>query len=345
MTEKIVFNLTLRAEAELAVSPMDSFLTKGERIQRLPRIRKVERAPVYLPSGTLRHMLRHHAFLCLGDAGLRYSLRSALMLAKGYVGLPEKGQEKESSRSGTRKGWELEQGIRRANPLLDMFGAGLVFSGTISVGHAWPPPEDNPGKCLGVFGEGCRMPLDSEEVSVLSDPTEYFDFVDGLKKVSTKKKEKNPKNKTKEETSSGDQETGLEEASGSQEEENSSLQLQMPIGGYEAIVPGTELSWRIAISRTTPVKTGFVLAALRRISENPVLGAHNASGAGLFSLSGSAIRARETIGTIRLSEGEFFVDGWLDGLLSEWDKRKDEGFPGLDFSCVDSLEKKVDESA
>ncbi|OOH77736.1 hypothetical protein BOX30_09130 [Leptospirillum ferriphilum] len=323
MVEKIVFDLTLRAEAPLAVSPIDSELKKNDRIRRLPRVRPEESAPVYFPSGTLRRALRHHAVLCLLEGGPSISLAALLVNAKGHVCLPDKPDKSVTpSRASTLKGWEEEQRIRRLNPLLDLFGAGIGFPGTLSVGHAWPPPADNPGKCVGIVGGGTRTPLDPDEVGLLSEPEEYFDFLERLKSASKKKSAK------------------AKEESSPEDDKDETLQLQTIVPGHEVIVPGTELSWRIALSRATPAKIGLVLAAFRKLSEDPVVGAHKANGDGLFSLSGSAVMNRQSVGTIRLSEREFFVDGVLGESLDAWDALQRDGFRDFDFSAVPLAEER-----
>lgn len=339
--ERIVFNLTLKAESEIAVSPIDSELPGDESSKngknpprRLPRIRPTLNAMAYLPSSTLRHMIRKNAFLSLVDLGITLPSKSVLVLAKGYVSQEiseSAAKKKEKNRASTKAEWLAEMEIRKANPFIDLFGYGLGFPGTLAVGHAFPVVENEKYESvIGLYNRGVRMPLSDEEIMGISesDQETYFRILELLggaaeEKKAEKKKSRQAKQRQESiEAGRVNPEVVNNLPEEEEKEKKKETQLQNPYPPYEAFNPGVQFDWRIEIRRASKEKVGFVLAALERISADPVVGAHAANGAGRISITGDIYRMSpgEKIieGKISLGDGFFDVSGNYAGILSEW---------------------------
>ncbi|OFC41143.1 hypothetical protein BAE30_16140 [Acidithiobacillus caldus] len=322
----------LIAVSPIAVSPPGAAFPSDDRDapMRLPSAGKSR----YLPASTLRHVLRHGVALVVQSAlkkhGKPLSLDALLALDKGFFSQKknvEKGRGKKksseasddvsgtdsSTASGTKlKPWqilELERKVREQNPMLGLLGIWGMPS-MLRVRNAIPMATAQ-GQVYGVASGIVRRAVEEDLVETLSgdDLTDYLQRLDSW--------------------SDADKEsTGLKHIK------------ERP---WEEILGGVECDWGYQIHRYTPIQSGAVLAALRAFAGDPVIGAHIAVGRGEVAMELNATSVHQDIlkgpkvqpaGKILVRRGIFEVDGLLAEHLAEFDRAAEDGFRGMDFSCI-----------
>lgn len=322
---------TLTAVGPVAVSPPGVALKRDTKDSpsRLPRAGWAFDAPRYLPASTLRHVLRHNVtgavLEALTASGGSIDVGPLLMLSKGYTRIKLKdGAASSENVAEAGRRISRERAVREKNPMLSMFGAWGVPA-DLRVGNAHPHRTDGRDAVCERHG-AVRRELE-EDIEDMLPPAllqQYSEIViDSERPLDERKKDKDGRD-------------GI---------------FHYKATGWEEIVAGTPCDWQIVLHRADAHKAGAILAALRRFSADPFIGAHRALGCGEIAIDLHAEMVayeplrnpeRVNIGRVRVNakgEGEqgavpFDVSGGLVDMLSAFDSAARAGFPGWDFSAL-----------
>lgn len=295
----IYFRGECTAVSGLSVSrPDDGFssTTGTKDLQRLPRLgAKLDTSPVFFPGTQLRHLIREALLIeaCKASGG-RLPLRDHFMLLQG-VAIGELAKQLSSvSMEGVI---EREDGLRTINPIISL-GGFWKHAGTLGV-NDWIP-VDNDKQVYYIHSKMRTMAhkrnealvdlLPDDEVTMLKRIiNEDGEIARKIRQIDNEIKETKKRYSaasTAEKKGIGDAITSLEEQKieikGSKEGPTETL--MRPVEGYECICPGTVMKSGIDIVRANDLDLGFVLLALKKISNRPYVGSHSADGKGEFAL-------------------------------------------------------------
>lgn len=334
----------LIARTPLAVSPPGAAWGDADDVQRLASMGYGQSAIRYIPASTLRHVIRYGIArvvqAALAQHGRSLTLHQLLALDKGFVqmkknqakngkgkkkpaeAVQEAGKEAEvdakqepEAKAKKKKTHEIlqdELDTRERNPLLGLLGMWGVPS-ELRVRNVIPQHAEiggTYGKASGLTRKG----LEDDLMSMLpsSDQQAYCDLLD-----AGAEKEKDV--------------TGLKHFSDKT---------------WEEITQGASCDWGYMIHRTTPMKSGAVLAALRAFAADPVIGAHQAVGRGEVEihltprvilqdiLNGPTVTE---MGTVHVARGIFEITGAIADDLRAFDEAARAGFPEMDFGVIPDL--------
>ncbi len=353
------FRGTTKAISALAVNrPDDNFAsaTGSKDLQRLPRLGpRQDKSPVFFPGTQLRHRIREALLLgACQSAGGRLPLKDHFMLLQG---VPIGELAKELSPTAMEGVIEREQGLRTINPLISL-GGFWKHAGTLGVDDWLPETTDQPVHYVHSRMRAMPHKRNPALVDYVAEPdisklkrimTEDGDIArqvraidDDIKTIKKAYAEAN----TAERKKLGEQINQLEarraDVKGSKE--GATETLERPLEGYEAIIPGTVMRSGLDIARASELDLGFILYALRHISQHPYVGAHYADGKGEFALDwqvrtwGEALKAPITLGRVKVALLEFEIIPEGDNeTLNNALKLADAAFAnpaeyGLDFS-------------
>lgn len=320
----IRFKGHLMAEAPIQVSypGMDG---------KLPRTPHGE---AYLNGGTLRGPLRKAALRAIRrqlaqakdvpEKGL-FTLTDEYMLGSGVDRTRAVNSERAS---GTDPAGE--QLLRDINPLLSVFGRWSLPSRLEC--SEMRTPESN----VIISGQGVRhdqFARDPESVEILSDEDREALFrearsaresakaVDAIRKEISEVKrayreaaDAGDKRETKRLGAELNALQGKEEAA-REEREGAEHSIQHPLGGFEAIAPGSQLTANLGLVNGKATYLGILLHALAEFSRNPVLGGHRNIGAGRVSGEFTVYQwpvgdlAATEIGTVGFDDLGFRIEG------------------------------------
>jgi hypothetical protein len=264
-------SLAAAAKKAKVPTPVPSFQGENGRI-------------MYMPGAGFRSKLRGAACALMLEAleergAKRFSLLDAQLNRVG--GIKQGGNE-------TAMNTASYLSMIEANPILGIFGAATPWvKGKSMIGHlTCKNPNLTPMLIDGVRADVIRR--DPGIIEYLADGAldEYAKNTERVKAYALLKQDRKAllikeiratgedKKKFKLELAALDKKI---KDDGSQE-----VSAQQPLLGYEAIPPGTELDNKIALVGVSQIELGCFLAAMQRFSENPVLGAHVAHGAGII---------------------------------------------------------------
>lgn len=356
----LVLKGTVTGIGPLAVSRPNDQFHRNDTVARLPRAgaKRAETA-AYFPGSTLSGALRRACRDIAREATIAttgnekpFSLDVHYMLTQGVDTTNKVKAEK------TDGIIQSERGLRDANPLLSIFGR-WKLPGHLSIGDM--NPNGNVEDVVYIHGSGARIDdfaRDPGQAGFLSvEDTERLRSIlvdDALsqKDVTALKDSKKELAKQRTKASSAEKKVIDEKISHLDEEigqvksakSGSEESIQRPLDGYEAFVPGTEMSHKMVLSNSTAIEIGLFLDTLARLSEKPFLGAHARSGCGEFSAEWEVLTRTpgslksEVIGKVSCSYGEFSIEDYsgdkiLDNAVSEWLKAKANlSEVGIDFT-------------
>lgn len=222
-----------------------------------------------------------------------------------------------------------EQRFRSSNPLLSLFGAGdagvLDFvAGRLNMGNAFAEPGVKAMLFSGARSDDLYR--DRAQLQYLSDGdlnalvrqseairerSKLDGKIESLERTQRKIKDKTSGeylDLDKQISQMKDEQTKVVSEAG-----GTGMSVGRPLAGWLAIPPGTRLTHKISLARSTQIELGCLLAALREWSDFPYVGAHLAAGCG--EISGewavwSAQRGTRTeLGVVKLAAGEFSLEG------------------------------------
>lgn len=305
-------SITPDASSPLATAPIrpdyevgyrEKYQQGDDKTARLPRMTKyfgqIDGVPntvsglVYVPyfpasgiRGALRRAARDSLFALLKDTKWGLVLHRLLTIG----GVSTSGPENSINISAI-------QAFRERNPLISLFGATSGpnipwVEGCLSVGHAIPSQPFTPLIVTGVRTDPVRRKpseitmLDEASASAFNDICNASRTVSKLKRqiedieADIKKARKASddallSNKTQQVADLKKQLKQAVDIAGT------SVSIQMPLSGYEAIPPMMPLNQRIVGRNLTMVELGLLVSALRRFAKDPLLGAHQAHGCGI----------------------------------------------------------------
>ncbi len=246
---------------------------------------------LYFPATGLRGALRR----ALRDV-LRNNLiergGNGLLLDEHYLltlgGIKGSGAEQRST-------VKMEEEWRKRNVLLSLFGAGdagvLNFvSGKSSVSNAICSNSVKPMNISGARTDDLFRNREGLSFLVDSEVNELIARAEGNSKASAIRKQISAKEVELRKAKREDMDVSGIEAELSTLNEKlektlkdsnaSSVSVGMPLAGFQAIPPFTAMDHSIKLFNATETELGGMLAALNRLSLNPIIGAHRAVGCG-----------------------------------------------------------------
>lgn len=359
-TQTLVFKGVVTAVSPLTVTRPDDSFYRGDTVTRLPRAgAKRHETPIYFPASTLSGTLRRASRdlvreAVIGNTGNEkpFSLDTHYMLTQGVDTTNLIKNEKTSGYI------HKEKGLREANPLLSLYGR-WKLAGHLSLGDLIPLKNND--ETLFIHGAGARtddFSTDSAQAQflspedlvrldkILNDDLASQKDVAGLKD-QVKELNKSMKGLTAEKRKNINETINainLEIDEVKATKSGSEESIQRPLDGYEAIVPGTEMSHKMVIGNGSELEIGLFLETLQRFSENPYLGAKFRNGCGEVKAEWDVLMRpkgsfkAETIGRVSVSFSDFLIEDYTDDKVLErsfnaWQAAKHSmSKSGLDFT-------------
>jgi hypothetical protein len=317
----------ITALAPISVTrPDDNFMsfTGTAKKPRLPRAgAKQDKTMPFVPGSSLRGGLRRSMRDVVRDlTGEQLSIETAYMLTQGVdITNLMMGQKKMGSIG-------LEEPLRLLNPALSLFGA-WQLPGHLGVSDMFPDTAD----CLFSAGGGVRTndfvrdPTQIQflnkgdvekledilinDVAIGSEINELQASIKNINKRIREEKDKEIKAQLKQEVDHIEATINVKKS----EKTGSKEQIQRPLEGYEAIVPGTQLHSALPLNMVNRYEMGLFLESLSRFAKSPVIGGHknHACGyvSGQYSLSHWPLDADspQLMATITFDEEGFRIEG------------------------------------
>jgi hypothetical protein len=350
-TKTIVLSGTVINVAPLAVSRPNDQFNRNDKVSRLPRAgAKRPDTPAYFPGSTLGGVLRRACRDIAREATIEatgnekpFSLDVHYMLTQGVDTTNKVKSEKIDGFI------HQERGLRDANPLLSLFGR-WKLPGHLSIGDMIP--QGSVDDTVFIHGGGARTddfardpgqaafltPEDTERLRdiLVEDVLSQKDVaaIKEQRKELVKQRIKatvDEKKRIDEQINVMDEEIAQVKSAKAGSEES----IQRPLDGYEAFVPGTEMSHKMVLGNSTDVEIGLFLETLARVSESPFIGAHTRHGCGVIraewdvlTRKPGAMRA-DVIGKVSFSFGEFSIEDFseekvLEKALERWHEVKSD---------------------
>ena len=298
----LVMKGQIEAESDISVSPPDHTKKDGQAtVSTLPN-KGVWRGgslvtTVYVPGSTIRGALRNGASRAVAAARAARQSRMTpddfLLVAKGGI-----KDRKETGKDERAVDYEAADRLRREQPIISLFGAmAEKIAGRWQIGDAVPAkPLDPSRKGRGVRSHPFqRQPdlahfMDSAayeaflvadqarvEANLAEDEAESLD-----KKIASEKKSTEPDTeKIKEWTA--ESERLREEFEKLKKEAGGVVNIQQPLGGWQAIPEGTRMRHRMRLRDVTETDLAWAFFALRCLAREGRIGAHESRGDGYFS--------------------------------------------------------------
>ena len=298
----LVMTGKITAESDISVSPPDHAEKDGQAtVSTLPE-KSVWRGgmletTVYVPASTVRGALRNGAARALAAAraaqGKRMTPDDFLLVAKGGI-----KDRKEAGKDERVVDYEAIAGMRREHPIVSLFGAmAEKIAGRWQVGDAVPVKPVTPSR----KGRGVRAhPFQRQpDLAGFMDAEAYAAFLDADKarveanlaedeagrlgrKIAGEKKSTEPdKEKIEEWTAESKRlKEKFEELKG---KAGGVVNIQQPLGGWQAIPEGTRMRHRMRLRGVTEAELAWAFFALRRLAREGRIGAHESRGEGYFS--------------------------------------------------------------
>ena len=334
----LVMDGEITAETDISVSPPDHARKDGRAtVQTLPRKRiwrggvSVETA--YIPASSIRGALRNGAGRAVAEARMKrqspMTPEDFLLVAKG--GIMDRRQAGQENRVVD---WEAAEQLRRDEPLVSLFGAmSEKIVGRWQIADAVPPEPAEPAR----KGRSARShPFQRQpELAGFMDSDSYRDFLEkDAKRVEANNAEDEAErldgNVARErrrpepdvaqiERWRDESKTLKEHAEALRGEAGGVVNIQQPLGGWEAIPEGTRMTHRMRLRDVTEDELAWAFFALRRLAREGRLGAHESHSEGYFSAEYALRLARdggdfEPAGTLRVADFELRLDSGDEAL-------------------------------
>ena len=284
-----LFTGTITTVAPLACSPPDH--RDRNRRALLPRMAMLSAAgpfdTVFVPGGAIRGKFRH----ACADAWLE---RERPVDYLRYLALKVGGVK--GGADERRAGLQARRAFLAREPFLDLFGAGDSDIGWIhsrlDVGAALPVEPTQAVVLNGVRGDAAQDPI-LFEVLDEGERDRVLESVEANRRRSQAAGRVRALTGEFRRAKRSDQDTAALERRLTEAERaaeiaaeaqvalvGSEVSLQLPLGGYEAIPPGTALAHRMFFRHVSPVQMQLFMAGLARFAQDPRFGARRAQGCG-----------------------------------------------------------------
>ncbi len=352
----LVMDGTITADSDISVSPPGHKKKEGGvDALTLPEKFFWDRThfvkTVYIPGSTVRGALRNAAARAVAAAraaGQRpMTPKDFLLVAKGGVKDRKKAGEDERTVDH-----EAMARLRREEPIVSLFGAmAEKIAGRWQIGDAVP---DEPLTAPSHKGRGARShPFQREpDLAGFMDATAYKDFLESDRKVVEanlaegeaedlgakirREKRRPAPDPEKIEGWTEEKERLEDKTKALREEAGGAVNIQQPLGGWQAIPEGARMRHRMRIRNADADELAWAFFALRRLARDGRLGAHESRGEGYFSAEYGLRLAEddgdfEDAGTLRIADFALHVEsgapvirtafersaGVLDGVADE----------------------------
>lgn len=240
---------------------------------------------LFMPGAGMRSKLRGAACSLIFDA---LALRGAKQLSLTDAQLNRVGGIKQV---GSEPAIRVEDYLAMiaANPIVGLFGASTPWvAGKVSMGHiSCKTPDVEPMVVDGVRANIFRREPGMVEYLAPGSMDEYMADVNKTKAYSAIKAEMKDLLRSAAKAR-GDERKDIQTKIAALEkrvkdDDLKHVSSQMPLEGYQSIPPGSTLEQNITLAGVTQIELGCFLASMRAFSQNPVLGAHAAHGAGVIA--------------------------------------------------------------
>lgn len=246
--------------------------------------------------------------------------------------------------------------LRDDNPLESLFGS-VRMAGRLGVGHAYAAKplgekEELPvmpvARSLDFARDGSEMEyiapgeIDRLLVRLANDRTNSANKTELQKLVRAKKAEAKRADNNDDKNRLMDEARALQnEATANRTGGKSAVSIQQALPGYRYLPKDISLEQSIMASPVTLAEIGYLLAALRAFSANPVLGGHRHHGCGLvraeWTVHAKPVRAVSGLrrwGDIKVSldEGMVMTGERLEEALALYDADRAQNFANRNFT-------------
>lgn len=321
------------AETDISVSPPGRPLRDGRtKVMRLPE-KHVWRgahldSTIYLPASSIRGALRNGAAraLAAGKAarGKHMTPDDFLLVAKGGV------KERKKDGGEERKvDYEAIAERRREYPVVSLFGSmAEKIAGRWQIGDAVPAKPIQPNR----KGRGVRShPFQRQpELAGFMDEEAYKAFLESDSKIVAANLDEDEAEKIDERV---DREKGAPEPDNDEiarleaesralkekvkalrKEAGGAVNIQQPLGGWQAIPEGTRMTHRMRLRGVTGDELAWAFLALRLLAREGRLGAHESHGEGYFRAEYALRLAVDSgdfapAGTLRIGDFDVQIEG------------------------------------
>lgn len=300
----LVINIEARTLAPISISAPVTQSGAGGGMPRMPLHGKPD-VP-YIPASTLRGRLRRAVVMPLAAAAARDG--KPWKLDRFYACIV--GQDTESEQKSETVDLGKVAALRKAEPLLDLFGIGLTLKGRLMMSHLLPTEP-----CEIITITGTRRDLDDDEgtIDLMSDEdraafvargsanTErvgYEAAVKGLeRKIAAARRKDNNADVAEWEAALA---TARQAASQAATKMGSmQVSTRRPIE-HEAMPAHITLTGRIVVCNEREGDLDMLLKAFDSLSLMPLIGAHNARGCGEVSMELRVMRDQEHVATVQV---------------------------------------------
>lgn len=303
--QTFIFNGYLTAEGPLSTTLPGLADKKPSSQNPMPTPIPKMGLKMYMPGAGIKGLLRHHGSMAMVEAfkeqtGKQIDLQSYYINTKGGI----KGGGKE-----TAIPLEMINAFRQKNPVVSLHGASTPWlTGKLIVTNAIVTKPIEPVVISGVRKDDLRNPIQRATMIEFLNPEafeEWAQSIDETKENSDagkaiKELQKQLKNATEE--SEILRLTAELEGIKQSKKDKGFVSAQLPLTGYEAIPVGAELEQKIILRNGSLIELGVLLLSLNRWAyDAPILGAHAATGGGLFNANWEVTSAGETIGSVKFT--------------------------------------------
>ena len=290
------------AETDISVSPPGHSEKDGQATVMILPEKGVWRGghletTIYLPASSIRGALRNGAARALAaaraESGKRMTPEEYLLIAKGGI-----KDRKDASRDERTVNYAGIAKLRKNDPLVSLFGAMTEkIAGRWQIGDATPVETVKANR----KGRGVRShPFQRQpELAGFMDEKKYEDFLErdakrveaniaedeaeGLdKRIRREKHAPEPDNENIRKLEAERKEK-KEQARSLREEAGGAVNIQQPLGGWQAIPAGTRMRHRMRLREINEDELAWAFLALRLLAREGRLGAHESRGEGYFS--------------------------------------------------------------
>lgn len=298
-----IFQGLLAAEGPLSTSLPGLADKKSSSQNPMPTPIPKMGTKMYMPGSGIKGLMRQHGSMVMVEAfkeatGQQIDLQSYYINTKGGI----KG-------GGTEKAIHLEMidAFRQKNPIVSLHGASTPWlSGKLIVTDAIVTKPMAPLLVSGVRKDDLRNPVQRATMIEFLNPDAFGEWAQSMDETKEnsdagkKIKELEKKLKTETEESEIANLTAQIESMKKSKVDKGFVSAQLPLPGYEAIPAGAELEQKIILRNGSLIELGVLLLSLNRWArEAPVLGAHAATGGGLFNANWEVTSAGKTIGSVK----------------------------------------------
>lgn len=300
----LVFNIEARTLAPISISAPATQSGAGGGMPTMPLHGKS--AVPYIPASTLRGRLRRAVVMPLAEAAAKAGKPWKLDRFYAYV----IGQDTESEQKSETIDLGKVAAMRKAEPILDLFGIGLTLRGRLVVSHLLPTDA-----CEVITITGTRRDLDDDEGALdlasdedraafvargtaNADRVGHEQTVKGLeRKIAAERRKDKNADVSELQAALGVAKTAAEDAAARMGQMRNSTRTLIE---HQAMPAHVSLAGRIVVRNERDGDLNMLLGAFDALSRMPLIGAHTARGCGEVSMKITVMRDTQHVATVEV---------------------------------------------